>query len=288
MSLAAARHLACRHDGQAWATPDLSKVDEVGFADSAARKRPWLGRLRATSGASRSTANPCRVELQGAVLDIRAHAERGTRHWLPHGEVGHHARPYPLSLNALVNACNQKSSREPVMSLEPGIVERAVKDLIAKQLVMTQEFGSRVEKYQQRFSIHTSPRSSSRQPSSRWFACCYCAGRKHPASSKRTAAGCTSSRKARPRATIESLLTRADGPFVARLPREPRRKDHAYAHLFGGAIESAPRESRRRDSAEAPAARPSAVGIARSARREARTGARGARQGTRRRAAVNG
>ncbi|HEX7236032.1 MAG TPA: YceH family protein, partial [Gammaproteobacteria bacterium] len=57
---------------------------------------------------------------------------------------------YPLSLNALVNACNQKSSREPVMSLDPGAVERTVKDLIAKQLVMTQEFGSRVEKYQQR------------------------------------------------------------------------------------------------------------------------------------------
>ena len=57
---------------------------------------------------------------------------------------------YPLSLNALVNACNQKSSREPVMSLEPGVVERTVKDLIAKQLVMTEEFGSRVEKYQQR------------------------------------------------------------------------------------------------------------------------------------------
>jgi uncharacterized protein YceH (UPF0502 family) len=58
---------------------------------------------------------------------------------------------YPLSLNALVNACNQKSSREPVMSLEQGVVQRTVIDLIAKKLVMVQEFGSRVEKYQQRF-----------------------------------------------------------------------------------------------------------------------------------------
>ena len=55
-------------------------------------------------------------------------------------------------------------------------------------------------------------------------------------------------------------MTRADGPFVARLPREPRRKDHAYAHLFGGPIESAPLESRAADSAEAaPAARPNAL-----------------------------
>jgi uncharacterized protein YceH (UPF0502 family) len=39
-------------------------------------------------------------------------------------------------------------------------------------------------------------------------------------------------------AALESLLGRADGPFIARLPREPRRKDHAYAHLFGGPVES--------------------------------------------------
>jgi uncharacterized protein YceH (UPF0502 family) len=41
-------------------------------------------------------------------------------------------------------------------------------------------------------------------------------------------------------AALESLLARSDGPFVARLPREPRRKDHAWAHLFSGPIESAP------------------------------------------------
>jgi uncharacterized protein YceH (UPF0502 family) len=43
------------------------------------------------------------------------------------------------------------------------------------------------------------------------------------------------------------------------LPREPRRKDHAYAHLFGGALESAPRESRAADGAEAPTPRASAL-----------------------------
>jgi uncharacterized protein YceH (UPF0502 family) len=58
---------------------------------------------------------------------------------------------YPLSLNALVNACNQKSSREPVLSLEQNVVQRTVNDLVAKRHVMVQTFGSRVEKYQQRF-----------------------------------------------------------------------------------------------------------------------------------------
>ena len=35
---------------------------------------------------------------------------------------------YPLTLNALTNACNQKSGRNPVMSLQPGVVQRTVRD----------------------------------------------------------------------------------------------------------------------------------------------------------------
>ena len=166
---------------------------------------------------------------------------------------------YPLSLNALVNACNQKSSREPVMSLEPGIVERAVKDLIAKQLVMTQEFGSRVEKYQQRF-FNTHFAEIKFSPAEFAVVCMLLLrGPQTPGELKAHSGRLHEFAEGEAETTIESLLTRADGPFVARLPREPRRKDHAYAHLFGGAIESAPRESRAEGSAEAPAARPSAV-----------------------------
>ena len=59
---------------------------------------------------------------------------------------------YPLTLNALNSACNQKSSREPVMSLTQGEVQHAVRDLERKHLVRTDEnFKSRVEKYTQRF-----------------------------------------------------------------------------------------------------------------------------------------
>ena len=63
------------------------------------------------------------------------------------------------------------------------------------------------------------------------------------------------------------LLTRSDGPFVARLPREARRKDHAWAHLFGGPIESVPeaadppeREPPRAERGEALAALERRVG----------------------------
>ena len=59
---------------------------------------------------------------------------------------------YPMTLNALTNACNQKSSRNPVMALTQGEVQHAIRELEAKHLVQTNEnFKSRVEKYTQRF-----------------------------------------------------------------------------------------------------------------------------------------
>jgi len=168
---------------------------------------------------------------------------------------------YPLSLNALVNACNQKSSREPVMSLEPGVVERTVKDLIAKQLVMTQEFGSRVEKYQQRFcNTHFAEIKFS---AAEFAVVCLLLlrGPQTPGELKAHSgrlhefAGLDEVD-----ATLESLLTRNEGPFVARLPREPRRKDHAYAHLFGGPLESAPLSARAAESSATSAEpRPNAL-----------------------------
>jgi uncharacterized protein YceH (UPF0502 family) len=168
---------------------------------------------------------------------------------------------YPLSLNALVNACNQKSSREPVMSLEPGAVQRAVNDLIAKRLVMTQEFGSRVEKYQQRL-CNTHFAEIKFSPAELAVMCLLLLrGPQTPGELKAHSGRLYEfADPAEVEAALESLLTREDGPFVARLPREPRRKDHAYAHLFGGAIPSAPLESRPAETTvEAPAPRPSAL-----------------------------
>ena len=59
---------------------------------------------------------------------------------------------YPLSLNALTNACNQKSNRDPVMSLDESTVQAALDGLAKKRLVMEKSpFGSRTAKYQHRF-----------------------------------------------------------------------------------------------------------------------------------------
>jgi uncharacterized protein YceH (UPF0502 family) len=150
---------------------------------------------------------------------------------------------YPLSLNALVNACNQKSSREPVMALEQNAVQRAVNDLAAKRFVLVENFGSRVDKYRQRLcgtqfaEIESSPAEFAvvcllllRGPQTPGEIRAH-SGRLHEFASL-----------AEVEAALESLLTRSGGPLVARLPREPRRKDHTYAHLFGDPVESVARE----------------------------------------------
>src|ERR1051326_4655553 len=60
---------------------------------------------------------------------------------------------YPLSLNALVNACNQKSNREPVVSYDEGTVEAALDSLRNKGLAMRiSGRDSRVPKHEQRFT----------------------------------------------------------------------------------------------------------------------------------------
>ena len=63
---------------------------------------------------------------------------------------------YPLTPNALTNACNQKSSRDPVMSLDQGKVQHVARELKDKHLLHIEEnFKSGVEKYKQRFCNST-------------------------------------------------------------------------------------------------------------------------------------
>ena len=161
---------------------------------------------------------------------------------------------YPLSLNSLVNACNQKSSREPVLSLDPGVVQRTVNELVAKRHVMVQSFGGRVEKYQQRF-CNTQFALIQFTPAEFAVICLLLLrGAQTPGELKSRSGRLHEFRDAAEvDAALESLLTREDGPFVARLPREPRRKDHAYAHLFGGPIESVSADPPAREPSAAPA-----------------------------------
>jgi uncharacterized protein len=157
---------------------------------------------------------------------------------------------YPLSLNALMNACNQKSSRDPVMSLDPGVVQRAVTDLIERKLIMVQPYGGRVDKYQQRF-CNTQFATIKLSPAEFAVVCLLLLrGPQTPGELKAHSGRLHEfGDVTEVDAVLEALLSRTDGPFVARLPREPRRKDHAWAHLFSGPIESAPQSLEPADRA---------------------------------------
>jgi len=166
---------------------------------------------------------------------------------------------YPLSLNALVNACNQKSSRDPVMNLDPGVVQRAVNDLVAKRLVMVQNFGSRVDKYQQRL-CNTQFAQLQFTPAEYAIVCLlFLRGPQTPGELKAHSGRLHEFKDlSEVESALSSLLDRPAGPLVARLPREPRRKDHAYAHLFSGPVESVARDEEQPESGGAPASRSTA------------------------------
>ena len=146
---------------------------------------------------------------------------------------------YPLSLNALTNACNQKSGRNPVMKLELGIVQRTARDLETKHLIrMEENFKSRTEKYTQRFC---NTRFSDHQFDSAQYAIvCLLLLRGPQTPGELRANSGRLHTFADNNAVVEaldSLMENEDSPMVMKLPRTPGRKDSAYMHLFSGAID---------------------------------------------------
>jgi len=145
---------------------------------------------------------------------------------------------YPLSLNALVNACNQKSNRDPVLDLDEGTVQRTVDTLAKKHLVMEKSgFGSRVPKYQHRFC--NTEFGTLKLDSQELAVVCelLLRGPQTPGELRSRASRMASfSDVSETEATLTRLSERADGPFVVRLAREPGRRESRYAHLFSGPV----------------------------------------------------
>jgi len=145
---------------------------------------------------------------------------------------------YPLSLNALVNACNQKSNREPVMEVDEPTIQAAVDTLARKHFVVEKSgFGSRVPKYQHRF-CNTEYGTLKLTAQELAIVCeLLVRGPQTPGELRTRASRMASfSEVGQVEAALESLRAREDGPFVVRLPREPGRRDSRWAHLFSGAV----------------------------------------------------
>jgi uncharacterized protein YceH (UPF0502 family) len=146
---------------------------------------------------------------------------------------------YPLTLNSLTNACNQKSSRNPVTELQQGVVQRTVRDLEAKNLVRVEEnFKSRTEKYVQRFC---NTRFSDLQFDSAQLAVVcllLLRGPQTPGELKaRSGRLHTFADNQAVVDVLRTLIERDSDPLVVQLPRTPGRKDAEYMHLFSGPVD---------------------------------------------------
>jgi len=146
---------------------------------------------------------------------------------------------YPLTLNALTNACNQKSSRDPVMSLQPGEVQHTLRTLEGAHLVRTEEnFKSRAEKYSHRFC---NTRYSEQQFDAGQLAivCLLLLRGPQTPGELRARSGRLHSFADNEEVVIaaNSLVEREGEAMLVKLPRTPGRKDAEYMHLFSGPVD---------------------------------------------------
>ncbi|MGI9075176.1 MAG: YceH family protein [Bryobacteraceae bacterium] len=157
---------------------------------------------------------------------------------------------YPLSLNALVNACNQKSNRDPVVEYDQDTVEDAVERLRENKLALTIVGSGRVKKYAQRISetlnlgrrelavlctlLLRGPQTLGeiKDRSERMFALA------DPAEAERV---------------LDKLAEWPEHALLKKLSRQPGQKDARYAHLLSGEPRAEP------PTEVAPAAQPTRI-----------------------------
>lgn len=164
---------------------------------------------------------------------------------------------YPLSLNALTNACNQKSNRDPVLELDERTVQETLDALVKKHLVLERSgFGSRVPKYQHRF-CNTGFGTLEFTAQETAILCeLLLRGPQTPGELRSRANRMAPiAEVGEVEAALGRLAAREDGPFVVRLAREPGRRESRYAHLLSGSVDGAA-EGIEQFTAEAPAAAP--------------------------------
>jgi uncharacterized protein YceH (UPF0502 family) len=160
---------------------------------------------------------------------------------------------YPLSLNALTNACNQKSNREPVMALAEEDVVRALNRMRFNQLTVVSGESSRVAKYR-----HLLAENMGLVPAELAVICELLVRGPQTVGELRTR--CERMHSFPDLNAVEEVLkelTERENPLIVRMPRQPGRKEARNAHLFSGlpdmsaeAQEASPEPARVRVMAE--------------------------------------
>jgi uncharacterized protein YceH (UPF0502 family) len=137
---------------------------------------------------------------------------------------------YPLSLNSLTNACNQKSNRDPVMALTEEDVVRALNRMRFNQLTVVSGESSRVAKYR-----HLLAENMGLIPAELAVICELLVRGPQTLGELRTR--CERMHSFPDLAAMEEVLNELmerENPLIVRLPRQPGRKEARNAHLFSG------------------------------------------------------
>ena len=141
---------------------------------------------------------------------------------------------YPLSLNALTNACNQTSNREPVVQYTESTVADAVESMRRRSLVRAvQQSGSRVTKYRHLASetLGTIARQTA------MLGVLMLRGPQTLAELRTRVSRLVPVESVEEiETTLEQLITREPAALVVRLPRRPGQKEVRYAHLLSGEV----------------------------------------------------
>ena len=141
---------------------------------------------------------------------------------------------YPLTLNALVNACNQISNRDPVVSYDEKTVVRALESLREKQLAwMVTGAGSRVPKYEHRL---TEALSLAEQEVAALCVLILRGPQTVGEIKGRTTRMYEFKELEEVEMTLQSLANAEPRPLVVKLPRQPGTKESRYAHLLSGEV----------------------------------------------------
>lgn len=142
---------------------------------------------------------------------------------------------YPLTLNSLLNACNQKNNRNPVVAYEEETVRRALDGLREKNIAYVFHGSeSRVPKYG-----HLFPKAYDLNPAETAILCVLMLrGPQTPGELRSRAANMHAfASLAEVESTIEGLLARTDDQIIVRLPRQTGMKESRYAHLLSGPVD---------------------------------------------------
>ena len=142
---------------------------------------------------------------------------------------------YPLTLNALVHAANQKSNRDPVLELSETEVKGVLDGLMKKHLVTDRSgaFGGRVTRYRHRF-CNTQFGELTLSPQELAVVCeLFLRGPQTPGELRSRAKRMAPLANVTEVDTLLADLAARDDPLVMQLPREPGRREARWTHLFG-------------------------------------------------------